>query len=222
MMSRGRCAYSARTKPPMSPGQRFSSTADAASAIANSERRMKTRSWIVLALLFFASVINFIDRQSLSILARTIQNELGISDLGYSTVVQMFLFAYMLSFLAAGWITDRLGIRLSMTLFIAWWSVSNMLTGLANSFKSLAAGRFLLGAGEAGLYTVSPKVVGELFPPEHRGLAVGIYTAGATLGATLAPPLIAYLALTYQWRGAFLATGLAGMLWIIPWLLIYR
>src|SRR3954462_6233952 len=126
---------------------------------------MKTHRWIVLALLFFASVINFIDRQSLSILARTIQDALGISDLGYSTVVQLFLFAYMLSFLGAGWVTDRLGIRVSMTIFIAWWSLANMLTGLASSLRSLGAARFLLGAGESGLYTVSPKVVGEQFPP---------------------------------------------------------
>ena len=183
---------------------------------------MKSRRWIILALLFFASVINFIDRQSLSILARTIQNDLGISDLGYSTVVQMFLFAYVLSFLAAGWITDRLGVRLSMTLFIAWWSLSNMLTGAANSLRSLAGARFLLGAGESGLYTVAPKVVGELFPPAQRGLAVGVYTAGATIGATLAPPLIAFLALSYGWRGAFLVTGALGLLWIIPWLMFYR
>lgn len=183
---------------------------------------MKSRRWIVLALLFCASVINFIDRQSLSILARTIQDDLGISDLGYSTVVQMFLFAYMLSFLVAGWITDRLGIRVSMTLFIAWWSLSNMLTGLAGSLRSLAGARFLLGAGESGLYTVAPKVVGELFPPAQRGFAVGIYTAGATIGATVAPPLLAMLALSYGWRGAFFMTGSLGLLWIIPWLFTYR
>ena len=92
---------------------------------------MKHNRWIILGLLFFASVINYLDRQSLSILARTIQNELAISEIGYSQVVQLFLFAYMLSFLVSGWITDRLGIRLSMTLFIAWWSLSNMLTGLS-------------------------------------------------------------------------------------------
>lgn len=183
---------------------------------------MKNHRWIVLALLFCASVINFIDRQSLSILARTIQDELGISDLGYSTVVQMFLFAYMLSFLGAGWVTDRLGIRLSMTLFIAWWSLSNMLTGLAGSLRSLATARFLLGAGESGLYTVAPKVVGEQFPAAQRGVAVGIYTAGATIGATVAPPMLAALAINYGWRGAFFATGALGLLWIIPWLIFYR
>lgn len=183
---------------------------------------MKHRRWIVLGLLFFASVINFIDRQSLSILARTIQDELAISDLGYSQVVQLFLFAYMLSFLGAGWITDRLGIRLSMTLFIAWWSLSNMLTGLASSLRSLGAARFLLGAGESGLYTVAPKVVGEHFPPAQRGFAVGVYTAGATIGATIAPPLIAALALSYGWRGAFFVTGALGLIWIVPWLIFYR
>jgi ACS family hexuronate transporter-like MFS transporter len=128
----------------------------------------------------------------------------------------------MLSFLVVGWVTDRLGIRASMTLFIAWWSISNMLTGLASSVRSLAGARFLLGAGESGLYTVSPKVVGELFPPEQRGLAVGIYTAGATIGATLAPPLIAYLAIAHGWRSAFVATGTLGLIWIVPWLIFYR
>ena len=183
---------------------------------------MKTHRWIILVLLFCASVINFIDRQSLSILARTIQDALGISDLGYSTVVQMFLFAYMLSFLVAGWVTDRLGIRVSMTLFIAWWSLANMLTGLASSLRSLAGARFLLGVGESGLYTVAPKVVGEQFPPAQRALAVGIYTAGATIGATAAPPLLAWLGTSYGWRGAFFATGTLGLLWIIPWLIFYR
>ena len=97
-----------------------------------------------------------------------------------------------------------------------------MLTGLASSVRSLAGARFLLGAGESGLYTISPKVVGELFPPEQRGLAVGIYTAGATIGATLAPPLIAYLAIRHGWRSAFVATGTLGLIWIVPWLLFYR
>ena len=198
-----------------------------AGAVFRSAKQMnsgttKHYKWIILALLFLASVINFIDRQSLSILARTIQNALNISDIGYATVVQMFLFAYMLSFLAAGWITDRLGIRLSMTLFIAWWSAANLLTGFVNSVRSLAGTHFLLGAGESGLYTVAPKVVGELFPPAQRGLAVGIYTAGATIGATVAPPLIAFLALSYGWRGAFYATGVLGFIWIVPWLILYR
>ena len=183
---------------------------------------MKHYRWLILALLFAASVINYIDRQSLSILARTIQDELNISDLGYANVVQMFLLAYMISFLAAGWITDRLGTRRSMVLFIGWWSLANMLTGFVGSLRGLAAARFLLGAGESGLYVVAPKVVSQLFPPAQRGLAVGIYSAGATVGATIAPPLIAWLAVSYGWRATFIAGGLMGLIWIVPWLLFYR
>src|SRR4051794_41711090 len=98
---------------------------------------MKHFRWAVLGLLFLASVINYIDRQSLSILARRIQDDLHISEIGYSNIVQMFLFAYMLSFLLAGWITDRLGTRKSMVLFIGWWSIANMLTRFVNSLRSL-------------------------------------------------------------------------------------
>src|SRR4051812_4486734 len=104
-------------------------------AIRITRRPMRRMRWFILGLLFAASVINFIDRQSLSILARTIQDDLKITDLGYSSVVQLFLLAYMLSFLVVGWVTDRLGVRASMTLFIAWWSVANMLTGFANSLR---------------------------------------------------------------------------------------
>ncbi len=183
---------------------------------------MKRFRWIILGLLFVASVINYIDRQSLSILARTIQNELSISDIGYSNVVQIFLFAYMLSFLVSGWITDRLGIRASMALFIGWWSIANILTAFVGSLRGLAAARFLLGAGESGLYVVAPKVVAQLFPASQRGLAVGIYSAGATVGATIAPPLLAWLTLNYGWRSAFVVGGAMGLVWIIPWLLVYR
>jgi ACS family hexuronate transporter-like MFS transporter len=183
---------------------------------------MKHVRWAILTLLFFASVINYIDRQSLSILARTIQDELHISEIGYSTIVQVFLFAYMLAFLVAGYVADRLGIRASMALFIGWWSAANIVTGFVGSLRGLAATRFLLGMGEAGLYVVAPKVVGQMFPASQRGLAVGIYSAGATIGATIAPPLIAWLALNHGWRSAFVAGGILGLIWIVPWLLTYR
>lgn len=183
---------------------------------------MKRTRWFILLLLFAASVLNYIDRQTLSIMARTIQNELHISDSGYAFVVEMFLLAYMLGFLTVGWIADRLGVRRSMTLFVGWWSISDMLTGLATSLRSLGTTRFLLGIGEAGFYTVAPKVVSEWFSPSERGLAVGIYTAGATIGATLAPPLLAWLTLSAGWRRAFYLTGSLGLLWCLPWLWIVK
>jgi ACS family hexuronate transporter-like MFS transporter len=178
--------------------------------------------WAIAGLLFASTIINYMDRQNLSILARTIQNDLHISDLEYSYVVQAFLLAYTLTYIVAGRLTDWLGTRLSMAAFVAWWSVSDMLTSLARSAFSLGCFRFLLGVGEPGNYTAAPKAVSEWFPPREQGLVVGLYTAGATLGATLAPPLVAFAAAHLGWRAAFICTGSLGLLWLIPWLLIYR
>jgi ACS family hexuronate transporter-like MFS transporter len=129
----------------------------------------------------------------------------------------MFLLAYMLSFLVVGWLTDRLGVRVSAILFIGWWSLANMCTGFVGSMRGLATTRFLLGAGESGLYTVAPKIVGQMFPASERSLAVGIYSAGATVGATIAPPLIATLTAAFGWRAVFFAGGVMGLIWILPW-----
>jgi MFS transporter, ACS family, hexuronate transporter len=180
------------------------------------------RRWWILALLFLSTVLNYVDRQTLSVLARSIQTDMHLSDLDYSHVVQVFLFAYTLAYLIVGRVTDRLGTRWSMALFLGWWSIANLLTGFARSLRELAACRFLLGLGEAGNYTAAPKAVGEWFESRHRGLAVGIYTAGAMVGATIAPPLIAWLGGMYGWRFAFVATGGLGLIWLIPWLLTYR
>jgi ACS family hexuronate transporter-like MFS transporter len=178
--------------------------------------------WWITGLLFLSTVINYVDRQTLSVLARTIQNDLHMSDLEYSNVVQAFLLAYALSYLLSGRFTDWLGTRASLACFIVWWSVANMLTGLSRSVFSLGAFRFLLGIGEPGNYTAAPKALSEWFTPKERGLAYGIYTAGATIGATIAPPLIAWLATSYSWRSAFVFTGALGLLWVIPWLWLYR
>ena len=190
--------------------------------IRSSARKIPHLRWWITALLFFSTVINYMDRQNLSILARTIQNDLKISDIQYSYVVQAFLLAYTLSYLIAGRLTDRFGTRASMAFFVVWWSLADMLTSLSRSVYSLGCFRFLLGMGEPGNYTAAPKAVSEWFPPKERGLVVGIYTAGATLGATIAPPLIAYLAAHFHWRAVFVFTGSLGLLWVIPWLWLYR
>ncbi len=198
------------------------STESAAAASAVSTTRPSPIRWWIAALLFASTVINYMDRQNLSILARTIQNDLHITDIQYSYVVQAFLLAYTLTYIVAGRLTDWLGTRLSMAAFVGWWSISDMLTSLSRSAFSLGCFRFLLGIGEPGNYTAAPKAVSEYFPPKERGLVIGIYTAGATMGATLAPPLVAFLAGTVGWRYAFVCTGSLGLIWLIPWLLIYR
>jgi len=177
--------------------------------------------WALLALLFVSTVINYLDRQALSILATTIQVDLSITDAAYAHIVQAFLFAYTVAYLLAGRITDWLGSRMALALFVAWWSVANLFTGLARSAFELGAARFALGLGEPGNYTVGSKVVSERFPAGERGLAFGIYTAGAMVGATLAPPLIGGVAMIYGWRSAFVVTGVAGLLWLGAWLWIH-
>jgi MFS transporter, ACS family, hexuronate transporter len=178
--------------------------------------------WCMVALIFVASVLNYVDRQTLSILAPTIQKELKLSNEDYATIINYFLIAYTIATLLSGKIVDRLGVRLSLALFVGWWSVANVLTGFARSVGGLSLCRGLLGLGEAGNWTAAPKAVSEWFPARERGLAIGIYTLGATLGATIAPVLIVAVASWHSWQAAFVVTGLAGLLWLIPWLWLYR
>lgn len=185
-------------------------------------RKLPPLRWWLVATVFLASVLNYLDRQTLSILAPTIQKDLQISDSAYAGVVNLFLIAYTVAYLFSGRLTDRLGTRRSMALFVGWWSIANMLTGLARSVTSLGAFRFLLGLGEAGNYTVGPKVVSEWFPARERGVAIGLYTLGATIGATIAPVIVVHLAALHSWQGAFVITGALGLLWMVPWLLLYH
>lgn len=183
-------------------------------------------------------MLNYIDRQTLSALAPTIQRDLRMDDRAYANVVNLFLVAYTIAYLVSGRIADRLGTRASMVLFVAWWSVANMLTSLAQGVQSLGVYRFLLGLGEAGVWPAASKAVSEWFPARERALAIGLYTMGATLGATLAPyvviPLAAHawdqslpglagaLGPGTGWRVAFIITGAVGLLWLLPWLWLFR
>jgi MFS transporter, ACS family, hexuronate transporter len=195
--------------------------APALAETADGVRASKLR-WAILAMLFAATVLNYVDRQTLSILASQVQKDLGIDDVGYARIVQYFLIAYALSYLGAGWITDKLGAKLTLALFLGWWSLANMATGWVRNASQLGFARMMLGLGEPGVYTAGPKAVAEHFPPAERGFAIGVYTAGAMIGATIAPPLIAFLALQYGWRAAFVITGAAGFVWLAIWVFVYR
>ncbi len=184
--------------------------------------RVSRLRWGILALLFAATVLNYLDRQVLSILSPQVQKDLGIDDLGYARIVQYFLIAYALSYICAGWVTDKLGAKVTLALFLGWWSLANMATGWVRNASQLGFARMMLGIGEPGVYTAGPKAVGEHFPPSERGFAIGVYTAGAMVGATIAPPLIGFLAYQYGWRAAFIITGAAGFIWLAVWLLVYR
>ena len=178
--------------------------------------------WWIVGLLFIASVKNYVDRQTLSILAPTIQRVLRVDDTAYARILNLFLIAYTISYLASGRITDWLGTRLSMALFMGWWSLASMLTAFARSAASLGCFRFMLGLGEAGNYTVAPKVVAEWFPPKERAVAMGMNTLGATIGATIAPLLVVAILHRYGWQAAFAVTGAVGFVWLLPWIWLYR
>jgi len=194
--------------------------------------------WWIIVLLFIAAVLNYIDRQTLSALAPTIQADLNMDDQAYANVINIFLIAYTIAYLISGRIADKIGTRASLFFFVAWWSVFNMLTAAARGVTSLSFYRFGLGLGEAGIWPAASKAVSEWFPAKERALAIGLYTMGATIGATVAPYIVIPLA-TYDyaatlpniadalgqgtgWRVAFILTGLAGLVWLLPWIMIYR
>jgi ACS family hexuronate transporter-like MFS transporter len=179
------------------------------------------RWWIAVAL-FLAAVLNYVDRNVLGLLAPTIQKDLNISDSQYADVINFFLIAYTIAYLLSGRIVDKLGVRMSLAIFVAWWSVANALTGLAQSVKSLSTFRFLLGLGEAGMFTAAPKAVSEWFPPAERGVAVGLYSVGGAVGATIAPVLVALIAVNYGWRWVFAVSPVLAGLWLLLWLFLYR
>lgn len=178
--------------------------------------------WVIIGLFFGATILNSIDRQVLSILARTIQDDLGIDDMGYARVVQAFLIFYGVGMLVTGRIADRIGSKMAIIAFLAWWSIAQIATGLVGNVRQLIVTRAFLAFGEAGNYTTAPKAVAEWFAPHERALAIGIYTSAGMIGAVIAPPLIGWSALTFGWRATFMWTGIAGLVWTIPFLLFYR
>jgi ACS family hexuronate transporter-like MFS transporter len=202
--------------------QATSTVVNGAGPAAADRLRIPAMRWWIAGLLFGSAVLNYIDRQTLSILAPTIQRELGFDDRRYALVANLFLAAYTLATLLSGRVVERLGTRVALAAFVAWWSVANMLSGLVTTFWMLCAFRFLLGLGEAGNWTASPRAVSEWFPARERGVAIGLYTMGATVGATIAPVLVVALSERYGWQAAFVATGAAGLLWLVPWLALYR
>ena len=199
--------------------------------------KIKGMRWWIVVLLFLAAILNYIDRQTLSALAPTIQVDLNMDDNDYANVINIFLVAYTIAYLISGRIADKLGTRTAMVIFVTWWSLANMLTAASKGVTSLSTYRFMLGLGEAGIWPAASKAVSEWFPAKERGIAIGLYTMGATVGATLAPYVVIPLAThTYSqtmplianmlgqgtgWRLAFIITGFAGLLWLIPWLFTY-
>ena len=154
---------------------------------------VKNLRWRIAALLFFASVINYVDRQTLSVLASEITAELGISDIEYSYVLSAFTFVYMGMYIVSGVLIDRWGTRITLSVSMVWWSIANALHALSRGTLSLGVFRALLGIGESANFLAAEKAISEWFPPKERGTAHGLVNAAAATGAIIAPPLIVFL-----------------------------
>jgi ACS family hexuronate transporter-like MFS transporter len=176
----------------------------------------------MISLAFWATVINYLDRQTLSVAAPVLRDQFHMSNTAYSRVLFAFLLAYTIMNGVSGPLIDRLGTRLGYGLCIAWWSVAALLHAFARGPLSLGAFRFLLGIGEAGNWPGAVKVVAEWFPERERALASGIFNSGSAVGALLAPPVVVYIMSRLGWQAAFAAVGLMGFLWLLFWWPVYR
>lgn len=178
--------------------------------------------WTICALLFFATTISYIDRQVIGILGPSLQKDLGWDEQTFANVVSWLTIGYALGFLVAGRIMDRVGTRKGFAGAIVIWSVSAMAHALARGAASFSAARFALGVGESGNFPAAIKTVAEWFPTRERAFATGIFNAGSNVGAILTPIMVPWIALTWGWRAAFIATGALGFIWLIAWLIVYQ
>lgn len=178
--------------------------------------------WGIATLLFLSVVINYLDRQCLSVLAPVITKELGLSTLEYSRVLNAFLAAYTAMYLGSGFLVDRWGTRKSLGIFMGWWSVANALHAFASNVWSLGAFRFLLGLGEPGNFMAAFRAISECYEKQHRAFVNGLLNAGSSLGAMIAPVAVTWLYGQLSWRGAFVVCGVLGLLWLVPWLYYYK
>lgn len=183
--------------------------------------RAHTR-WIICALLFFATTINYVDRAVLGVLAPTLREKIGWDDQEYGNISAAFTLAYALGFLFAGWFIDRVGTRIGYALYLLVWSLAAAGHALVGSVGGFIAARFALGIGESGNFPAAIRTVAEWFPKRERALATGIFNAGSNVGAVLAPAVVPWLTLRWGWQAAFLVTGLVGLVWLVWWLPCYR
>ena len=166
--------------------------------------------WAMISLAFFATVVNYLDRQALSVVAPRLRVEFSMSNTEYGRVLFAFMLAYTIMNGFSGLMIDRLGTRLGYALCMLWWSAATLLHALARGVWSLGLFRFLLGLGEAGNWPAGVKVVAEWFPERERALASGIFNSGSAIGAILAPPAIVWIVLRFGWPASFLAVGVSG------------
>jgi ACS family hexuronate transporter-like MFS transporter len=178
--------------------------------------------WVVVTLLFFATTINYLDRQVIGLLKDNLANDFNWSEKDYSRIVMAFSSAYAIALVLFGRLIDKIGTRLGYAISVIIWSVAAMFHALATGTLGFAFARTALGAGEGGNFPAAIKAVAEWFPKRDRALATGVFNSGTNMAAIFGPPLIAWIFSSYGWKQAFLWTGALGFIWLIFWWGLYE
>ncbi|CAN5353041.1 MFS transporter [soil metagenome] len=196
----------------------------AAEALDRAGDRVGRYRWVICALLFSATAINYIDRQMIGVLKPTISAELGWNETTYADVIFWFQAAYAIGYLSFGKIMDMLGARVGYSIAFVIWTLGHTLCGFAGTAFQFAGARFVLGIGESGNFPAGIKAVADWFPAKERALATGIFNAGANIGAIVTPLVVPLIVVTLGlgWRMAFIITGAASLLWLVAWISLYR
>lgn len=184
--------------------------------------RLGSYRWVICALLFFATTINYIDRAVLAVLEPTLKEVIGWTATEYGAINCAFMIAYALGSLGAGYLMDAVGVRLGFTISLVVWSLTAAGHAFAGNVTQFALVRFLLGIGESGNFPASIKTVAEWFPKRERALATGVFNSGSNVGAIMAPAIVPFIALRWGWQAAFVATGVAGLIWVFFWWPLFR
>ena len=183
---------------------------------------IKNYRWIIVTLLFFATTINYIDRQIIGLLKPLLELEFSWTETDFAHIVMAFTAAYAIGLLLVGRLIDRIGTRLGYVLIICLWSAAGMFHALARNALHFALARFGLGLGEAGNFPAGVKTISEWFPRKERALATGIFNSGTSVGVVLALIIVPWILRSYSWHEVFWITGAIGFVWLIFWLIFYE
>src|SRR5277367_2282014 len=178
--------------------------------------------WVICALLFAATAINYVDRQIIGVLKPTLQSEFGWTESSYADLVFWFQAAYALGYLGFGRVIDKIGARLGYAFVVTFWTAAHIAHALVSSVGGFIAVRFALGLGESGNFPAGLKAIAEWFPKRERALATGIFVAGSNVGAIITPLIVPFVTYRWGWKAAFIVTGSFSLVWLALWLKTYR
>jgi len=184
--------------------------------------KIKNYRWLIVALLFTATTINYLDRQIIGLLKPTLEKEFNWTETDFARIVMAFTAAYAIGLLLFGRFIDKTGTKLGYAITIVFWSVAGMLHAIARSALGFGIARVGLGLGEAGNFPAAMKTVAEWFPKKERALATGIFNAGTSIGVVMALLIVPWILSSYGWQEVFWITGSLGFVWLVFWLIFYE